>query len=193
MDAVGLVGDAIGIIGFFVDLIPEDSPDGSAVTVKAGLANLNADESNHVSLYTLTSRNMTTKRLVADKYGCQQGGQISAVYAYNNENEYLGKSSNNYVGDGDTHTFTVDQGSGSAQAGYISVANNNDGTCVAWITVDQKDATQGGAWTGDIGRMCGQRWFASIEQAGVYEDSNGEEQVYRPACETSTGPSTDEY
>lgn len=88
--------------------------------------------------------------------------------------------------DGDTHAFIVDQGSASSQAGYVSIANNNDGTCVAWVTVDQKDATQGGAWTGDIGRMCGQRWFASIEQAGSYNDTNGEKQVYTPACETST-------
>jgi hypothetical protein len=111
-----------------------------------------------------------------------QGGQISAVYAYNNENEYLGKSDNNYVGDGDTHTFTVGQGSESAQGGYISLANDNDGTCVAWVTVQPADKTDGGAWSGDVGRECGERWFASIEQAGTYKDEDGEEQEYRPAC-----------
>lgn len=96
----------------------------------------------------------------------------------------MGQSDNNYVGDGDTHTFTVGQGSEGAQGAYISVANDNDGTCIAWVTVKQMDDTPGGAWTGDIGRECGERWFASIEQGGIYEDENGDEQEYRPACKS---------
>ena len=54
IDTVGLIGDAIGIVSFIGSLIPEDSPDGTAVTIKAGLASLTADESNHVSVYTIT-------------------------------------------------------------------------------------------------------------------------------------------
>ena len=67
MDAVGLIGDAIGIIGFFDDLIPEKAPDGTAVTVKAGLASLKADESNHVGALIITYRSTKKESSIADE------------------------------------------------------------------------------------------------------------------------------
>ena len=111
----------------------------------------------------------------------KQGGQIQAVYGYNKNNEYIGKSTNHLVKDGDVHTFTLDQYSPGVQAEYISLSNWNDGTCVAWVAVNMKDTSQGGVWTGDIGRECGQRWHDSGQTAGQYPDGSD----YIPACKSS--------
>ena len=105
------------------------------------------------------------------------------MYAYGREHEYIGQSDNHVVREGDDHTFTVDQHSAGMQAGYISVANNNDGTCVAWIVVSQHDGSDtNGAWTGDVGKECGQRWYPSNQHAGTVTDDNGQKSDYIPAC-----------
>jgi hypothetical protein len=72
----------------------------------------------------------------------------------------------------------VDQSVGGRRAGYISVSNDNDATCIAWITVQQFDGTTGGAWTGDIGYSCGQDWYNSVEPAGTLPDGS----EYIPKC-----------
>lgn len=114
-----------------------------------------------------------------------QGGQISAVYAFDAENQYIGQASNHLVKSGGDYTFTIDQSTASLQSGYISVANNNDGTCIAWITVAQHDGSDSnGAWTGDIGKECGQRWYPSDQKAGKITDENGAVVDYMPACKT---------
>lgn len=111
------------------------------------------------------------------------------MYAYGRDNEYIGQSENHVVKKADDYSFTIDQNSAGYQAGYISVANDNDGTCIAWITVRQHDDTEtGGAWTGDIGKECGQRWYPSNQLAGKVTDENGEKVDYAPACETLTAP-----
>lgn len=77
--------------------------------------------------------------------------------------------------------MTVDQSVAGRRAGYISVSNNDDATCIAWITVQQPDNTQGGAWTGDVGYQCGQRWYNSVEPAGRLKDEQGGGE-YVPKC-----------
>lgn len=75
------------------------------------------------------------------------------------------------------------------RAEYISVSNNNDATCIAWIAVQQFDKTSGGAWTGDIGYNCGQTWYNSVESAGKFHDEDGGGD-YIPKCTWIDGDHT---
>ena len=91
----------------------------------------------------------------------------------------------------------VDQSEAGRRAGYISISNNDDATCVAWITVKQYDDTFGGAWTGDIGKACGQSWYASVEPAGRQKaEGDGDDEFtgdeYVPACTWLDGDHTND-
>lgn len=108
-----------------------------------------------------------------------QGGKITAVYGFNTFNEFIGQSSSQSVAEGDSVTFTIDQSSPGEQATYVGVSNADDATCVSWITVEQRDNTPGGAWTGDIGSECGQRWHNGNQKAGKLKDSDED---YVPRC-----------
>ena len=91
----------------------------------------------------------------------------------------------------------VDQSEAGRRAGYISISNNNDATCVVWITVKQYDDAFGGAWTGDIGRACGQSWYASVEPTGRHKaEGDGDDEFtgdeYVPACTWLDGDHTND-
>lgn len=93
--------------------------------------------------------------------------------------------------------MVVDQSEAGLRAGYIAISNNNDATCISWITVKQFDNSFGGAWTGDIGRACGQDWYPSVEPAGRYKkDGDGDKEYtgdeYVPACTWLDGDHTND-
>ncbi|CAD0096773.1 unnamed protein product [Aureobasidium vineae] len=154
VDAIGLLGTGLGIIQFGLDNFVPDQEDakGTIVGIKGGDGSGASD--------TL-------------------GGEISKVYAYNSQNVQLGSAGGQTMaGNADYLTFTVDQDVPGAQGQYIGIQNGNDATCISWITVKMFDNSLGGAWTGDIGRFCGQTWFESQEVAGQLDDGT----VYRPSC-----------
>ncbi|KAK3180621.1 hypothetical protein K4F52_008087 [Lecanicillium sp. MT-2017a] len=153
IDAIGLVGSVLGIVGFFENLVPAAPPDrGATVRVKLGLSD--------------------------DDDGAQIDGTIDAIYAWDINNNYLGQSGGSYIKEGDIHDFIIDQDSGGTRSEYVGLAAANNALCIAWITVSQLDNTRGGAWTGDIGYNCGNDWYPSTEPAGKLD--NGDR--YIPYC-----------
>ncbi|KAF7195304.1 hypothetical protein HII31_03510 [Pseudocercospora fuligena] len=155
LETVGLVSGALGIIQFFMDNLPGSAgPQGTAVNIKAGLSQIGDDVDN-------------------------LGGTIAAVYGFNTFNEYIGQSDSKHINEADYVTFTIDQSSPGEQADYISVANNGDATCISWISTEPSDSSKGGAWTGDIGAECGQRWHMGNQRAGDLPNNGGE---YVPKC-----------
>jgi hypothetical protein len=64
------------------------------------------------------------------------------------------------------------------QSTYVGIANDDDATCISWITVEQRDNAPGGAWTGDIGASCGQRSYPGNQPAGYLPDGTD----YVPQC-----------
>lgn len=90
--------------------------------------------------------------------------------------------------------MTVDQSTPGLRAEYIAVSNNNDATCIAWITVQQFDDTRGGAWTGDIGSSCGQASHYSEESAGKLKNDDGSysDTDYTPRCTWLDGDHTND-
>lgn len=83
------------------------------------------------------------------------------------------------MAEGDSVTFTIDQSSPGEQASFVGISNAADATCISWIAVGQRDDTPGGAWTGDIGAECLQRWHVGNQKAGKFKDSNVD---YIPRC-----------
>lgn len=83
------------------------------------------------------------------------------------------------MGSGDVLAKTVDQTVKGQTAGYIAVSNDDDATCISWISVTQFDGENPGAWTGDIGYHCGQSWYNSLEPAGDLKDGSGK---FIPRC-----------
>lgn len=110
-----------------------------------------------------------------------QGGSINHIYAFDERNGYAGQSGGCSIDSGGICTKTIDQSVAGRRAGYIGISNNDDATCIAWVTVQQYDNTRGGAWTGDIGYKCGQRWYNSVEPAGKLTDEQGGGE-YIPIC-----------
>ncbi|KAF1834274.1 hypothetical protein BDW02DRAFT_621876 [Decorospora gaudefroyi] len=156
IDAIGIFGTLLTTVSFFQDNFATKNPSGATVSIKAGLH----DRGNE---------------------GDSLSGSINNIYAFDEVNRYEGEASGCNINAGGTCTVTVDQRTAAVRAGYISVSNNNDATCIAWIAVTQYDGTFGGAWTGDIGRACGQRWYKSVEPAGRYKEQDGGGE-YVPAC-----------
>ncbi|KAI4675458.1 uncharacterized protein J4E84_010053 [Alternaria hordeiaustralica] len=152
-NAIGLVSGALTIVSFTESQLPDNKPQGPSIRIKAGLHGV-GEESESL------------------------GGSIAAVYAWGEGNRFSGQAGGCGIDPGSFCDVTVDQGSGR-RAEYIGVSNNDDATCIAWISVNQADDTDGGAWTGDIGRHCGERWYNSRESAGNLKDSS---KPYVPAC-----------
>lgn len=126
-----------------------------------------------------------------------QSGSINKIYAFDERNGYAGETGGCNVDSGGICTKVVDQSTAGRRAGYVSISNNNDATCIAWITVKQFDGSFGGAWTGDLGKACGQSWYASVEPAGRYKKegdgpdaATGDE--YVPACTWLDGDHTND-
>ncbi|XWX02407.1 hypothetical protein V2A60_010444 [Cordyceps javanica] len=153
IDGIGVVSGVLGIIQFAKDNIPSDPPVGAAIRVKLGLG---------------------TK---GDSHGIE--GDVAATYAWDTNNEYLGKSGGAYIKAGDIHDFTIDQDSGGTRAEYVGVSAAKDAVCISWITVKMHDETEGGSWTGDVGYQCGQHWYHQSESAGSIKEG-GED--YIPRC-----------
>ncbi|THW90562.1 hypothetical protein D6D15_04485 [Aureobasidium pullulans] len=155
IDAVGLLSGGLGIVDFFKGLLPEDqAPQGTTVNIKVGISRIGDDVNN-------------------------LGGKISAVYGFNTFNEFIGQADGQKVAEGDSVTFTIDQSSPGEQASFVGISNAADATCISWIAVGQRDNTPGGAWTGDIGAECLQRWHVGNQKAGKFKDSNVD---YIPRC-----------
>ena len=68
----------------------------------------------------------------------------------------------------------------------MSLAATNDAVCIAWVSVLQSDGSTSGAWTGDIGKACGQSWYHSNQQAGKLKNGT----AYTPACTWFDGDHT---
>lgn len=156
VDAIGVASAGLTLIGFLQSNFAERNEEGATVRIKAGLPELDSEDDS-------------------------LGGSIDKIYAFDTRNGYAGQADGCQIDSGGICTKTVDQSVGGRRAGYISVSNNDDATCIAWITVQQFDDTQGGAWTGDIGWQCGQRWYNSVESAGRLTDEQGGGE-YVPKC-----------
>ncbi|KEQ78740.1 hypothetical protein M438DRAFT_340401 [Aureobasidium pullulans EXF-150] len=155
IDADGLLSGGLGIVDFFKGLLPEDqAPQGTTVNIKVGISRIGDDVNN-------------------------LGGKFSAVYGFNILNEFIGQANGQKVAEGDSVTFTIDQSSPGEQASFVGISNAADATCISWIAVGQRDDTPGGAWTGDIGAECLQRWHVGNQKAGKFKDSNVD---YIPRC-----------
>jgi hypothetical protein len=183
VDAIGLFGTGLTLIGFLQSNWPTDNPEGATVNIKAGLPALDAEGDDLVSFQILCTQLHVSNST--------QGGSISHVYAFDERNGYAGQSDGCDIDSGGICTKTVDQSVAGRRAGYIAVANNNDATCIAWITVSQFDGTRGGAWTGDIGYQCGQDWYNSLEPAGRLTDEQGGGE-YIPKCTWLDGDHTND-
>jgi len=153
LTAIGLVADALTTVGFFEANVPGSAPEGATVRIKAGLPDLGND-------------------------GDSLSGSINKVYSFSQVNGYQGQADGCDIGSGGICDRTIDAGVGGQRAKYVSISNNDDATCIAWITVTQFDGTFGGAWTGDIGSVCGQSWYESVEVAGRLDDGGD----YVPRC-----------
>jgi hypothetical protein len=119
---------------------------------------------------------------------------------------FQGQSSTEYVGAGGIVDLTIDAevpgefvsrvdehdrialNNPGQRAEYVNILNSDDATCIAWITVSQYDDTRGSAWTGDVGRACGQPWYANKEFAGKLEDGSD----FIPACMWLDGDHTND-
>ncbi|KAK5122729.1 hypothetical protein LTR85_003644 [Meristemomyces frigidus] len=159
LDAIGLISGVLGIVSFFQTGFPTSTPEGTTVQIKAGLG---------------------------DSSSSGMGGKISAVYAFDDQNDYLGNSGSAKMGAGDYATVTVAQSNPGRQGSYISLSNTNDAVCIAWVTVTQNDGTASGAWTGDIGYNCGQHWYYGNQNAGSLPDGDN----YVPLCTWLDGDAT---
>jgi hypothetical protein len=104
----------------------------------------------------------------------------------------MGQSKGCKIGPGGMCEKIIEQPTFGVRAGYIGVSNNDDATCIAWISVEQSDETKGGgAWTGDIGYMCGQAWYNSVEPAGkLKEGTEYTGPPYVPKCTWIDGDHT---
>ncbi|KAM3479769.1 hypothetical protein MY5147_001542 [Beauveria neobassiana] len=153
LDALGAIGSVLGIISFIRTNVPDRPKVGAAVRVKLGLG----EKGNTHAIE----------------------GDIGGVYAWDTNHEYRGKSDGAYIKAGDIHDFKVAQDTGGARAEYIGVSAGKDAVCIAWITVHMHDSTEGGAWTGDIGYNCDQKWYPQSEKAGSLPDGGGD---YIPHC-----------
>ncbi|KAK0128776.1 hypothetical protein ONS95_000727 [Cadophora gregata] len=153
VSAIGLLGTALGIVSFFQSNIAGGAaPQGPVIRVKAG-GPRNDDD---VSL----------------------GGKIAATYGWSSQNDYLGQSDSGSMGNAGFSDFIVDSYEPGTVAAYVGVASDDDGVCIAWITDKQLDDTAGGAWTGDIGKQCGQVVYYQAEHAGRLPDGGD----YYPWC-----------
>lgn len=162
VDAIGLVSGVLGIVSFIQDLIPDNPVEGANIRIKAG----NGGDDDQDS-----------------------GGKVTASYAWDFANNYLGRGVGGSMEPGGIVDTVIDSFSNGARAEYIGVSVANDAVCVAWVTVSQFDKTNGGAWTGDIGYECGQSWYASGEMAGYLNEEETEE--YIPRCTWLDGDHTD--
>jgi hypothetical protein len=153
IDAIGIVSGVLGIVGFIQDQIPDKPTEGAAIRIKAGSGGTDDEGS---------------------------GGEVSAAYAWNFDNNYLGRGDGGSMEQGGIVDTVIDSFSNGARAEYAGISVARDAVCVAWISVSQYDNTPGGAWTGDIGYECGQAWYANKEKAGYLDEDQKED--YIPRC-----------
>lgn len=172
IDALGVVGTALTIVGFLQSNIPDAPPEGATIRIKAGLSG--DDEAQIVSQPRRRSHSAATLTEPL------QDGQIAAAYAWDIENNYLGKSGGAHLETGDVADLTIDQFSPGTRGEYIGIAAAKDAVCIAWITVTMFDRTDGGSWTGDVGYECGQDWYEQKERAGWVDEEQTKE--YIPRC-----------
>ncbi|KAF1981686.1 hypothetical protein K402DRAFT_386033 [Aulographum hederae CBS 113979] len=160
--SIGLAADVLGIASFFQSNLPADDPTGATIQIKAGLGD---GESSNL------------------------GGTIDHVYAYDINNKFLGQSGSCKIGNaGGFCKVSIDQNDKGVQADFVSVANGNDATCIAWVSVTQLDERPGGAWTGDVGSACGVDWYYGNQLAGTI--NNGD---WRPRCAWIDGDHTNDF
>lgn len=170
IDAIGIVSGVLGIVGFLQDQIPEKpTAEGAAIRIKAGSGGV--DDQDSVS---------TTQSLTQVTNNNTQGGEVSAAYAWDMDNSYLGRGDGGSMKQGGIVDTMIDSFSNGARAEYAGISVARDAVCVAWISVRQFDNTPGGAWTGDIGYECGQAWYANKEKAGYLDEDQTED--YIPRC-----------
>ncbi|KAK4504568.1 hypothetical protein PRZ48_005484 [Zasmidium cellare] len=159
LNAIGLVAGALGIIGFAKNNMPtQTDPAGAHVQVKIGLGE--PGDSGNVA------------------------GGIDGVYAYDYNNAYIGRAQGGFIDVGGVLEVTVRQDTPGIQTDFLSVSATKDAPCISWISVSQYDGSPGGAWTGDIGKACGDYWYhAGGQEAGTFADPCPQEGCsWRPVC-----------
>ncbi|KAG5926210.1 hypothetical protein E4U42_003531 [Claviceps africana] len=87
-------------------------------------------------------------------------GQAPAVHLYNDLGDWLGSSKNSRVYCPSGETCDVRVGGALQQVPYTVFEANDDGVCLAYITVSWHDGTQY-AWTGNYARYCNHPWYYS--------------------------------
>lgn len=172
VDAIGVIGSALTIIGFLQSNIPDNPPKGAKIRIKAGLSG--DDDPQAVSMPHLKAHCMYRS---AER---NQDGQIARAFAWDKANNYLGQARGAHLEEGDTADLIIDQHSPSTRAELVSIVAAKDAVCIAWVTVSMNDDTRGGAWTGDIGYHCGQSWYEQIETAGYLSENSTID--YVPKC-----------
>ncbi|SMR51255.1 unnamed protein product [Zymoseptoria tritici ST99CH_1E4] len=163
VNAIGLSSGILTIVGFFQSNLPAKPAEGTTVSVKVGLGD---DDSDNLS------------------------GGIGAIYGFDTNNNYIGKAAGAKVGTGGFREFTIDQSVPGMQGDFISVESTNDAICIAWVSVGMFDDSPGGAWTGDIGFNCGQRWYEGNQVAGKDNDTG---ELYKPRCTWIDGDDTGDF
>ncbi|PKK52751.1 hypothetical protein CI102_2487 [Trichoderma harzianum] len=153
INVIGLLSGLLGVVSFYQENFANVPEKGTTIRIKAGLAQ--GDEKTDIE------------------------GNIGAVFAWDNNNNYRGKSKGKHIGEGSFEDIILSQFQHGRRLEYVAVAADEDAVCIAWIGVTMEDGTPNGAWTGDIGSECGQAWYHSNEVGGYFKDT---QKRYIPRC-----------
>ncbi|SMQ52710.1 unnamed protein product [Zymoseptoria tritici ST99CH_3D7] len=140
-DALGPIGDALGLIQFAVELI--DTPSNTGGTkVQIGVSGQNNP-------------------------GEDQEGEIRVIWAFDTYNNVLGSSDTDLgqIPAASRGNYVVHQHEQETTQGqYIDVIASDDEICISWIlTAQPSGSSEQRVWLGDIGASCGQAWEYSSQ------------------------------
>ncbi|KFY09861.1 hypothetical protein V492_05317 [Pseudogymnoascus sp. VKM F-4246] len=152
LQAIGFVGTALGIFGFFKTNLPSNAPNGAVVRIKVG--NQDYDGQNY-------------------------GGGIARVIGYDQQNRIVGNAYDKKISNGDFQDITLDQDTDGIQSKYIGIIATGDAICISWITLKNRDGASDSAWIGDVGKSCGQDWAWGNQEAGYVEETG---ERISPSC-----------
>lgn len=113
-------------------------------------------------------------------------GPLPAVVAFDENKKYIGASdwSRDFanIGSGGYADIWVSQKKGPGrQATYLQILGQNDGICIAYISLLWGDGTPRG-WLGDMGQACGKRWYYSNIVVGDNDHRPCQYHHRQPTC-----------
>ncbi|KAI8624351.1 hypothetical protein F5Y19DRAFT_491096 [Xylariaceae sp. FL1651] len=134
-DAIGFVGDALGIWSF----------------VSGNFQN----SQHHASTYKL--------RVGENGHGLSDAaGTIDHIKAYNDDGNLIGTGDGAYFTSGGIGTLAAIQADDNTQQAVITeFYASNDGVCIAWITEQSIEEDTKWGWTGDWAYTCGLNYYLS--------------------------------